>query len=93
MVLRTDEAGHLFWGPDKRSLNAMARFFDHWAVIWFASCPVCRCRLPGGCLSPTEFAEHLINFERRVPDFMVDWLRRLARMMEEAEKRGRKPRK
>jgi hypothetical protein len=88
LVVRADAAGHPFIGPDDRTLTTLANMLDRWAVLYFTSCPSCRYTLPGGALSPVDFAEHLITVERRVPPDFIEWLRRFARMMEEAEARG-----
>ena len=88
VMLRVDEEGHAFIGPDDESLQVLMSILDRWAVKWFMSCPVCRARLPGGALTPTSFVDHLIRVEGVVPPMFVDWLRRLARMLEESERRG-----
>jgi hypothetical protein len=86
--LRRDAQGHLYWGPSDGALALMSGFLDMYAIEYFRNCPVCRFTLPGGALSPTEFVEHLIEKERIVPDLYKDWLRRLARDIEERERRG-----
>ncbi|RLG84959.1 MAG: hypothetical protein DRO39_06730 [Thermoprotei archaeon] len=91
VVLRVDAEGHPYWGPDDRCLEVLCRILDRWACLYFSSCPACRFTLPGGALSPTEFVEHLIGKERAVPPIYIDWLRRLARAIEEAERRGVAP--
>jgi len=88
VTLLVDEAGHPFYGPDSKTLAVLKSFLDPWAIAWFMSCPLCRARLPGGALSPTMFVEHLIRVEGRVPPIYQDWLRRFARVLEEAERRG-----
>ena len=85
-VLRVDERGHPFWGPDDRCMEVLCSILDRWACLYFSSCPLCRYSLPGGALSPTEFVEHLIRKERAVPPLFVEWLRRLARRIEEMER-------
>jgi hypothetical protein len=87
-VLRRDAQGHLYWGPSDGALALMSSFLDRWAIEYFRNCPVCRFTLPGGALSPTEFVEHLIEKERIVPELYIEWLRRLARDIEERERRG-----
>jgi hypothetical protein len=89
LALRMDASGHSFVGPSDRTLQALGQFLDKWALLWFTSCPLCRARLPGGHLSVAEFAEHLITKEYRVPPVFLDWFRRFARMMEEAERGAR----
>ena len=89
VALRVDAAGHPFVGPSDKTLQALGQFLDKWAILWFTSCPLCRARLPGGYLSPAEFAEHLISKEYGVPPVFLDWLRRFARAMEEAERGAR----
>jgi len=91
IVLRVDEAGHPFLGPDDETLQVLAAILDPDAVKWFMSCPGCRLTLPGGALSPTRFVDHLIRVEKTVPPMFVSWLRRFARMLEEAERRGVPP--
>jgi hypothetical protein len=88
VVPRVDEEGHPFWGPSDRCVAVIRSVLDIWAVRWLTSCPVCRYRLPGGALSPTEFVDHLIRVENAIPPPYQDWFRRLASMMEEAERRG-----
>jgi hypothetical protein len=49
--------------------------------------------VPLGFLSPTKLAEYLIVEEKRGlswPREFVKWFRKLARMMEKAEKKGEK---
>jgi hypothetical protein len=89
ILLRVDASGHPFVGPSDKTLQTLAQFLDRWALLWFTSCPLCRARLPGGYLSVTEFAEHLIAKERAVPPVFLDWFRRFARTMEEAERGAR----
>jgi len=88
IALQVDEYGHPFFGPSAETLSVMRTFLDKWAIEWFTHCPICRTSLPGGALSPTLFVEHLITKEGRVPPIYQDWLRRFARKMEEAERRG-----
>jgi len=84
--LRYDEEGHPYWGPSEECVYVLRNILDIWAVKWLTSCPKCRYRLPGGALSPTEFVEHLIRVENAIPPPYWDWFRRLARMMEKAER-------
>ncbi|RLE62832.1 MAG: hypothetical protein DRJ47_10090, partial [Thermoprotei archaeon] len=91
LVLRVDEEGHPFIGPDDATLQVLAAILDRDAVAWFLECPVCRARKPGGYLKPDEFVEHLIRVEKTVPPMFVEWLRRFGRMMREAEERGTLP--
>jgi hypothetical protein len=51
---------------------------------------VCRSGLPGGGLKPVDFVEHLIKVEQAVPPAAVEWLRKYAKLVEEAERGGGK---
>jgi hypothetical protein len=90
LMIRYDENGHPYWGPTDETLQALAAVLDRWALKYFTSCPVCRSRLPGGGLKPVDFVEHLIEVEKAVPPAAVGWLRRYAKLVEEAEKGGGK---
>jgi hypothetical protein len=91
LTLRRDWNGHTFIGPDDMTEAALSHFgVDVWYFRW---CPVCRKGAPLGSLSPTELAEHLIIKERRGlswPREFVKWFRKLARMMEKAEREGKR---
>jgi hypothetical protein len=86
IAVRVDSAGHRYWGPSDRCMEVLINILDRWAVMYFASCPICRSRLPGGGLGPRDFVEHLIVKEGVVPPLFVDWLRRLATTIEAAER-------
>jgi len=88
LMARIDKKGHLFWGPTDETMQTLASIVDRWALEYFLSCPKCRFFLPGGGLDPVDFVEHLINRERVVPPMAVEWLRKYARLLEEAEKGG-----
>ena len=88
VTLQVDEYGHPYWGPTPETLTVLKSILDRWAIEWFTHCPTCRMKLPGGALSPRMFVEHLIRVEGRIPPIYQDWLRRFARVLEEAERRG-----
>ena len=88
VMIRYDENGHPYWGPTDETLQALAAVLDRWALKYFTSCPICRSRLPGGGLGPVDFVEHLIKVENAVPPAAVGWLRRYAKLVEEAERGG-----
>jgi len=90
LMIRYDEKGHPYWGPTDETLQALAAVLDRWALKYFTSCPVCRSGLPGGGLKPVDFVEHLIKVEHAVPPAAVEWLRRYAKLVEEAERGGGK---
>jgi len=86
VMLRVDENGHPYIGPDEKSMTVIRAYLDRYAVKYFELCPVCRYTLPGGALGPRDFVEHLITKEAAVPPFLQDWLRRLAALIEEASR-------
>jgi hypothetical protein len=91
VVVRVDENGHAYYGPSDECMQILMGFMDKWALHYFTSCPACRYGLPGGALSPIDFVEHLIGKEGAVPPLYVNWLRSLARTIEEAERGGVAP--
>jgi hypothetical protein len=86
IVVRIDRAGHRYWGPSDECMTVLRSILDRYAVLYFENCPFCRFTLPGGALSPRDFVEHLIEKEAAVPPIFIGWLRRLAAMVEAAER-------
>jgi hypothetical protein len=86
VVVRVDSAGHRYWGPSDECMTVLRSILDRHAILYFENCPFCRYTLPGGALSPRDFAEHLITKEAAVPPIFTGWLRRLAAMVEAAER-------
>lgn len=100
VVLRTDPAGHKYWGPDDTTLYVLthAVWIPSWippASEWFKWCP--RCRQEEGLLFSNLRSYEYIDliFDLAIENgkydpllININWLKKLRRMLKEAEERS-----